>query len=75
MKLKQIFRAIMNVKDVKVSTLCNRTGIPQSTVSTRLAQDNVTMKKVNELVRAMDYKVVIVPAETRVQEMWFEIDW
>ncbi|WP_459129199.1 helix-turn-helix domain-containing protein [Guggenheimella bovis] len=59
-------KEIMKNKEVKPSVLCNRLGIKSNVLSERFKQKNVSVKKLNEMLRAMDYKIIVVPRETRL---------
>lgn len=67
-------RKIMELKGVRVSVLCDRLGLKSNVLCGRFTQKNVSVSVLNEMLRAMDYKVVIVPRETRIPEGGFEIE-
>lgn len=43
-------------------------------VSERLSQENISIAKLREILRVLDYKVVIVPREARVPEGGYEVE-
>jgi hypothetical protein len=43
-------------------------------MSMRMTQDNMSIGKANEMLRAMDYKVVILPREARIPEGGYEVE-
>jgi hypothetical protein len=67
-------REIMKIKEVRPAVLCDRLKIKSNVLSERFKQKNVSVEKLNEMIRAMDYKVVIVPRETKVPENGFEVE-
>lgn len=67
-------KAIMKIKEVRPSMLCDRLGIKSNVLSERFKQKNVSVEKLNEMLRAMDYKIVIVPRETRTPAGGFDIE-
>ena len=67
-------KAIMGIKDIRPAVLCDRLGIKSNVLSERFKQKNVSVEKLNDMLRAMDYKVVVVPRDTRVPEGGFEIE-
>lgn len=67
-------KAIMKIKEVRPSMLCDRLGIKSNVLSERFKQKNVSVEKLNEMLRAMDYKIVIVPRETRTPSGGFDIE-
>jgi hypothetical protein len=67
-------KEVMRIKDVRPSVLCDRLKIKANVLSSRFTQKNVSVDKLNEMLRAMDYKVIIVPRETKVPENGFEVE-
>lgn len=67
-------KEVMRIKDVRPSVLCDRLKIKANVLSGRFTQKNVSVDKLNEMLRAMDYKVMIVPRETKVPENGFEVE-
>lgn len=77
MLAKKAVREIMEKKGIGTNALADRIGKQARVVSDRLSLDkgeNISVEKLNELLRAMDYKIVVVPRETRVGSEWIEID-
>ncbi|MCD7957885.1 MAG: hypothetical protein LUG93_19465 [Lachnospiraceae bacterium] len=74
MKANEIIREIMKIKEVKPSVLASRLNIKNNVLSERLGQKNISTEKLNEMVRVLDYKIVIVPRESRIPEGGFEVD-
>ena len=67
-------KEIMKLKDVRPAVLCDRLKIKSNVLSERFKQKNVSVEKLNDMLRAMDYKVVVVPRDTRVPEGGYEIE-
>lgn len=67
-------KEVMKIKEVRPAILCDRLKIKSNVLSERFKQKNVSVEKLNEMLRAMDYKVVIVPRETKVPENGFEVE-
>ena len=67
-------REIMKLKDVRPAVLCDRLKIKSNVLSERFKQKNVSVEKLNDMLRAMDYKVVVVPRDARVPEGGYEIE-
>ena len=74
MKANEIIREVMMLKEVKPSTLASRLNIKNNVLSERLGQKNISIDKLNEMLRVLDYKIVIVPRENRVQDGSFEVE-
>ena len=74
MKAVEAVRAIMKEQDVGTNKMADRMGKPARLVSDRLSQENISIVKLNEMLRLLDYKVVIVPRASRVPEGGYEVD-
>lgn len=70
----EAIKAIMKAKDIKPAVLCGRLSIKSNVLSERFKQKNVSVEKLNEMLRAMDYKVMVVPRDTRLPEGGYEIE-
>ena len=66
-------REIMKLREVKPSMLCDRLGIKSNVLSERFKQENISITKLNEMLKAMDYKIILVPRNTRLPENSFEV--
>lgn len=67
-------KEIMKRLGIRPAVLCNRLNIKANVLSERLTQKNVSVAKLNEMLRAMDYKVVVVPRDAKVPENGFEVE-
>ena len=67
-------KEVMKMQEVRPAVLCDRLGIKSNVLSERFKQKNVSIEKLNEMLRAMDYKVVIVPRDAKVPENGFEVE-
>lgn len=68
-----IIRNIMEKEDVKPSALAERLKIKNNTLSERMTQKNISVRKLNEMLKAMNYKMVIVPQDVQVEDGWYEL--
>lgn len=73
MKATDIIRDIMEKKEVKPSMLADRLKIKNNTLSERMTQKNLSVLKLSEMLRAMDYKIIVVPRNARVPEEGYEL--
>ena len=73
MKATEIVRAIMGAKNVKPSVLASRIGVKNNVLSERLGQANISVVKLNEMLRVLDYKIVVVPSDRRLKEDEYEV--
>jgi hypothetical protein len=67
-------KEIMKLKDIRPAVLCDRLKIKSNVLSERFKQKNVSVEKLNDMLRAMDYKVVVVPRDSRIPEGGYEIE-
>ena len=74
MKATEATREIMKEQGVGVSKLADRLNIKPNVTSERLRQQNISVSKLNEILRALDYKIVLVPREATVPKGGYEIE-
>lgn len=74
MKATTAVREVMTIRNEKVASLADKLKVKSNVLSERLSQDNISIVKLDEMLRLMDYKIVIVPRETREQEGWYRIE-
>jgi hypothetical protein len=67
-------KEVMKLREVRPAVLCDRLGIKANVLSERFKQKNVSVEKLNDMLRAMDYKVVIVPRDAKIPENGFEVE-
>ena len=67
-------REVMKIKEVGVNQMADRLGKSPRLVSERLSQQNISITKLNEMLKVMDYKILIVPRSTRVPSDGFEVE-
>lgn len=70
----EAFRKIMELKGVKNAVLCDRLGIKSNVLSERLKQKNVSVSKLREMAKLVDYKIVLVPRESKIPDGGYEIE-
>lgn len=74
MKPAEAIRTILKKQNVTINKLADRLDAPPRLITDRFRQNNISVAKVNEMLRALDYKIVIVPRETRIPEGGIEIE-
>lgn len=67
-------KEVMKLKEVRPAMLCDRLGIKSNVLSERFKQKNVSVSKLNEMVRAMDYRVVLVPSDKPLDDDCIEVE-
>lgn len=68
MKATQALKEVMEIRGVRPAVLCDRLNIKSNVLSERFQQENISVAKLNEMLRVLDYKIVVVPSDTRVSD-------
>lgn len=74
MKTNEVVRTLLKSKGISVAALAGRIGAKPNTITQRLTQDNISIDKLNEMLRVLDYKVVVVPRESRIPDGGYEVE-
>ena len=74
MKATTAVREVMTIRNEKVTSLADKLKVKSNVLSERLSQDNISIAKLDEMLRLMDYKIVLVPRETREQKGWYRVE-
>lgn len=74
MKAWEAVRKVMEIDGVGTNALADKLGKPPRLVSDRLRHDNISIEKLNEMLRVMGYKIMIVPRETRANDKMFDVE-
>lgn len=77
MLVKRAIRAIMDRKGIGLNTLARMVGKNSQFVSDKLNPAkglNMSTDKLDELIRVMGYKIVLMPADVEMEDGWYEID-
>ena len=74
MKATLALKEVMKLREVKPAVLCDRLNIKSNVLSERFKQDNISVVKLNEMLKAMDYKIVVVPRDVRLPDGGIEIE-
>ena len=65
---------IMKLKGIRPSDLYEGLGIKSNVLSERFKQKNVSVSKLNEMLRLMDYKIVLTPVDRELDEDSIEVE-
>ncbi len=74
MKTTDAVRSVMKEEGVGVNKMAARLNKPSRQISERLSQENISIAKLNEMLRVLDYKVLIVPREAPVPKGGYEVE-
>ena len=74
MKATDIVRTIMKTKGVKIAALADKLKLRSNVISVRLTQENISTAKLDEMLRLLDYKIMVVPRDTAEKDGWYRIE-
>ena len=76
MNVKEIINKIIEEKGIQQSVIASRMGITPACLWSRLKSGNkdLTVNKALEVLRAMDFQIVVVPKGTRINSDWYVVD-
>jgi len=66
MKTSEAIREVMKAKEIGVNQMADRLGKSPRLVSERLSQENISIAKLQEMLRVLDYKIAIIPRDARL---------
>ena len=76
MNAKKAVREIMDYKGISTSKLAEMLGSNMQKVCDRLGMGkskNLSTDKLDELIRVMGYKIVLMPSDVEIQDGWYEV--
>ena len=74
MKAGDAIKKVMEEQGVRVSQIAYMTGKKSNVISERLSQENISVGKMLEMLRVLEYKVVIMPRDAKMQDGWYEVE-
>jgi len=75
-KANQILKELMVKQNVGSTKMADRIGgkCVVRTISDRLRQENISIDKLNEMLRVLDYKIVVMPSSTKLPKDSYEVE-
>ena len=73
MKATEIIRKIVEQKGLKYSQLAYQLNTNGRVLYERSTQKNISVDKLNEMLQALGYKIVIMPYNVPVKDDWYEV--
>lgn len=67
MTASEAIKEILKLKELNQAKLSDMLNIPLKTLNERLRHKNVSVNKLDETLRVMGYKIMVVPRETKVE--------
>lgn len=77
MTSKEIVNNLMRAQGVSNAEMAAKLNLTQAALWDRLnpkKTNNMTVKKFNEMLKMLDYKIAAVPRKTRLSEGGFEVE-
>lgn len=74
MKTTDAIKEVLIRRDVSQATLAKRLSKTNQIISDRMHQTNMSVKVLNEMLRVLDYKIVIMPASAATPKDGIEIE-
>ena len=67
MTASEAIKEILKFKELNQAKLSDMLDIPLKTLNERLRHKNISVNKLDETLRVMGYKIMVVPRETKVE--------
>ena len=67
MTASEAIKEILKLKELNQAKLSDMLDIPLKTLNERLRHKNIGVNKLDETLRVMGYKIMVVPRETKVE--------
>lgn len=67
MTASEAIKEILKLKELNQAKLSDMLDIPLKTLNERLRHKNISVNKLDETLRVMEYKIMVVPRETKVE--------
>lgn len=73
MKSTEIIKNIVKIKNITQTELAFRLGIERRVLYERLTQSNISVNKMDEMLKILGYKIVVMPYNVKPKEDWYEV--
>lgn len=67
MTASEAIKEILKLKELNQAKLSDMLDIPLKTLNERLRHKNISVNKLDETLRVMGYKIMVVPRETKIE--------
>ena len=67
MTASEAIKEILKLTELNQAKLSDMLDIPLKTLNERLRHKNISVNKLDETLRVMGYKIMVVPRETKVE--------
>ena len=74
MKTVEAGREIMKDQNMGVNKMADRLNRKPNIISERLSQNNISIAKLSEMLRVLDYKIMLVPREASIPKGGYEVE-
>ena len=73
MTTEEALRKAMDIRGVRFMDLAERMGIATNTLAGRIKSKNISVDKLNDVLEALDYEIVLMPTGTELNRYEFRI--
>lgn len=74
MNKEGIIRHILVDTRYTQSAVARMMGINRSTLAMRITSDNISLENFSEILKALDYKIVVMPASVKTPKGGYEVE-
>ena len=67
MTASEAIKEILKLRELNQAKLSDMLDIPLKTLNERLRHKNMSVNKLDEMLRVMGYKIMVVPRDTKVE--------
>ncbi len=66
-------KELMEVKEINRNQMSKKLEVSRAAITDKLSKDDIGVKKLNEMLKFLGYKMVLVPDDTVMKKDWYEI--
>ena len=75
MRATEALKDIIHAQNLTIAKVADRLNIARNALNMRLNRDNdITMGKVVDIARSLDYKIVIMPRDVKLPKDSYEVE-
>ena len=74
MKIDQAILKMMDARHITMAELARAANLPYSTLWERIHKDNITLRKLQDIIAPLNYDIVLVPKGTIHRPGWYQIE-
>lgn len=74
MQAMETVKRIMMIKQVRPSDMCKFLNVKSNVLSERFKQQNISLRLLNDMIKPLGYKVIVVPDDKLLEDNEFEVE-